>query len=156
MNKLFTIVFCFLPCIAFAQADSIEAHQKKFLEEHARNDFIILNWSWDIDKSSQITVEASIVNPYEKDIKAMWLTFSVFDGKGKPVKDLKTNKTTVVIESTRLHPGNGGYIDYKFKKMFNSKSVEEISVELVKLQFADGSVKEIKGSKAVGEMLLGK
>lgn len=156
MIRIFTFILCCLPYSLLAQTDSIEAYKKQSLKEYAKNDFIILDWSWDIDKLSQITVEASIVNPYEKDIKVMWLTFSVFDRKGKPAKDLKTNRTTAVIESTRLHAANGGYIDYKFEKVFNSNSVDEMRVEFVKLQFVDGSFKEIKGSKAVGELLMGK
>ena len=152
MNKtLFIIILSLLSRLVFAQTDSVRTDTREMMKEHAKKDHVILDWNWIPKESSSITIEVSFMNPYEKDIKKMWFTFSAFDAKGKPVKDLKTGKTTAIIESKRIHPANGGYIDYKFEKVFNSKSVDEMRVEEVKLEFADNTVKIIKGSKALGE-----
>lgn len=150
-KTLFILILSLLPRLIFAQTDSVRTDTRDIMKEHAKNDHVILDWNWIPEKSSNITIEVSFMNPYEKDIKAMWLTFSAFDASGKPVKDLKTGKTTTIIESKRVHTANGGYIDYKFEKVFNSKSVDEMRVEEVKLEFADNIIKIIKGSKAVGE-----
>ncbi len=151
MNRIFfAFILLLMPFLVSSQSDSAE--RKKQFKEYAEKDHIILNWDWSADKSSQVTVEVSIMNPYEKDIKAMWLTFSAFDAKGRPVKDVKTGKTSIMIESKRLHTANGGYIDYKFENVFNAKSVDEMRVEQVKLEFADQTVKLIKGSRAVGAL----
>lgn len=150
-KTLFIILLSLLPRLVFAQTDSARTDTRDIMKEHAKNDHVILDWNWLPKDSSFITVEVSFLNPYEKNIKKMWLTFSAFDAKGKPVKDLKTGKTTIIIESDRIHAADGGYIDYKFEKIFNSKSVDEMKVEQVKLEFADNSIKIIKGPKAVGE-----
>ena len=153
VNKTFLASILILQSfLVIAQADSIEINRKKEMREYAEKDHLILDWDWSPDKSSQITIKVSIMNPYHKDIKSLWLTFSAFDEHGKPVKDSKTGKTSVVIESKRLHSGDGGYIDYKFEKVFTAKSVDEMRVEQVKLEFADNTFKVIKGSKAVGEL----
>lgn len=147
LSRILLISLLFLPGIISAQSSADTATSD--WKAHADKGYVILDWSWE-KINSQVTVEISMVNPYPKDISAAWFSFSAF-AKGDSTKDIRTKKPTILIHSTRLHTASGGYIDYKFEKVFNSKLVDEIRIVKVKLQFADGSIRIIDGNKAVGE-----
>lgn len=138
---------------AVARKEAAEAVEKLYAL-YRQHDLVLDEWSWNYENSYSLAfdLEVSIVNPYKKKLKYVWITFKAFNSVDDPAFDDITRKSTKTVQGIGPieYTATGSY---KFERVFYSTVVKYIKITTIKIQFFDGTFKTILNPKEVQSLL---
>jgi hypothetical protein len=122
--------------------DTIKSHRKYGLTVASSS----------IEDESEYTEGTSffinVANPTDKTVKYLWFTVVGYNAVGDPVRDHIRNASSITVKGVGpiVKDASG---EYSFKYLWHTDLVQTYKISKIKVQYMDGSVKQIDNVKAV-------
>ena len=117
-------------------------------------DIILDNWDWSYESEhySAFDFSFTIINPYKKKIKYVWVTFKVYNAVDDPAIDRFSRSSVKTVQG--IGPIEyGSQSSYNFESAFYSNVASKVKITTIKIQFFDGTFKTINNPLDIESIL---